>query len=217
MDLFKSLTKLMKRFFPEKEGQEGSSKSGSSKKRKLIENAIAIIIFGIILLIAASSLFSGKGQDKEGDSTNGTQEVAAASRTSEIQAEGTDEKEMETILSQIEGAGKVTVMITYSSGKEVVPAYDSKSTENSTDEKDSGGGTRSIQQSDQENSVVFQDEQGGTKKPVLLKEKMPEVKGVVVVADGGGNPQVCEKLTKAVQVLVDVPIHRIQVFARKSP
>ena len=35
-----------------------------------------------------------------------------------------------------------------------------------------------------------------------------------MVAEGGGEPTVKENLVKAVQALVDVPPHRIQVFEK---
>jgi stage III sporulation protein AG len=107
-------------------------------------------------------------------------------------------------------------MVTYVSSKEIVPAYDSKNSENNTSEKDSGGGTRSIGQSSRENGVAYEEVQGGSRKPIILKELLPEVKGVVIVADGASDPEVKEDLTRATQILLDVPIHKVSVFDRKK-
>ena len=54
------------------------------------------------------------------------------------------------------------------------------------------------------------------KKPIILKEVLPEVKGVVVVADGASDTLIKERLVNAVKVLFDIPIHKIQVFERKQ-
>jgi stage III sporulation protein AG len=125
------------------------------------------------------------------------------------------EIKMKSILSKIDGAGEVDVMITYVSGAEIVPAVDLKKSDSSTQEKDTGGGTRNVDQHDYESEIVYYEKTDGCKTPVVIKDLQPVIKGVIVVAKGGDNPQVKEKLTKAVQVLVDIPVHRIQVFKSK--
>ena len=50
----------------------------------------------------------------------------------------TIEKELETILSNIEGVGKVKVLITYSQSSEVVAMYNENSKNSQVEEKDSG-------------------------------------------------------------------------------
>lgn len=185
-------------------------------RKKLIENCAIVIIIGVILIIAGGAFL-----DKE-DKEKGS--VAEKTKTSEVtnsQSEASVpkselENQLKTILSQIAGAGRVDVMITFVSGKEIVPAYDSKTSENKTEEKDSGGGTRSISQNSNENGIAYEEAQDGAKKPIIIKELLPEVKGVVIVADGASNPEICEALAKAARTLLDVPIHKIGVFERKK-
>ena len=187
----------------------------TKNRRKLIENAVMVIIIGVIIIIAGSTFFSGKdkpeARDSLAESTESVQTSAAAATSS-----GDTELKLKYILSQIDGAGKVEVMITYSTGKENIPAYDTKTSENSTDEKDSGGGTRKISQSSSDSAIVFKSGVNGEKIPVIIKEIEPVVKGVLVVAEGASNPQVREKLNRAVQVLLDIPVHKIQVIERKK-
>ncbi len=188
----------------------------NKNKKKVIENAVIIIILGIIVIIAGGSFFK-KSESKEvlpEKSVEKSNGVLASTLPSEDSID--IEKKLETLLSKVEGAGKVEVMVTYVSGKELVPAYDIKKAENDTQEKDSGGGTRSIKQDDSENKVVYKESQGGIREPVILKELQPEVKGVVIVADGASDLVVREGLCRAVQVLLDVEVHRIQVLERKK-
>ena len=187
----------------------------TKNRRKLIENSVIVIIIGIIIIIAGSTFFSGKGEPEAGASLpqgSETTETAAAAAS----GAGDMEAKLKNILSQVEGAGKVEVMITYSAGKENIPAYDTQKSENSTDEKDSGGGTRKITQSSSDSAVVFKSGANGEKTPLILKEIEPVVKGVLIVADGAASPQVCDRINKAVQVLLDIPVHRIQVIERKK-
>lgn len=187
---------------------------GKDKKR-MVENTVIVIIIGIIIIIAGSTLFGGNKTKTEEAAVKQEASSEPVARNVSADDKAELEKEMEALLTQINGAGRVNIMITYVSGKEIVPAYDTKKTENNTNEKDSGGGTRSINQSDSQSQVVFEESQGNAKHPIVLKELLPQVKGVIVVADGATDPVVKENLTRAVQVLLDVPIHKIQVFERK--
>ncbi|MDP4180697.1 MAG: stage III sporulation protein AG [Bacillota bacterium] len=193
----------------------------SNNKKKIIENSVIVIIIGIIAIIAGGSLFKNNEPNKEPDKNQINSKQTTSSASIETAAKTTTEEKdvnemkLEELLEKIKGAGKVDVMITYVSGKEIVPAYDTKNNDNETQEKDSGGGTRSVMQNDNENKVTFE-EQGGSKKAIVLKELLPQVKGVVVVADGSSDPIVKERIFRAVQVLLDVPLHKVEVLERSS-
>jgi len=187
----------------------------NKNRKKVIENSVIVIIIGIIAIVAGGSLFPKKEEKKETVNSSVTQVVDTAAKVEPNDADQ-NEKRLEELLTKVKGAGKVNVMVTYVSGKEIVPAYDIKRNENDTEEKDSGGGVRSIKQYDSENKVVYEEIQGNNKKPIVLKELMPQVKGVVVVAEGASDPEVRERLARAVQVLLDVPVHRIEVLESKE-
>jgi stage III sporulation protein AG len=188
--------------------------TGGGNKKRFIENTVIVVITGIIIIIAGSSLL-GKGRI---DNNNNNNEQASVESNKTVKGEVMDdntEEKMKLILSKIEGAGNVDVMITYVSGKEIVPTFDIKTNDSSTREKDANGGTRDVEQNVYESRIVYIEEKDGVRKPVVIKDLQPVVKGVVVVAEGAGNPDVKEELTRAVQALMDIPIHRIQVFKRK--
>jgi len=206
MDKLSKILKDIKRKF---------TKYGS---KKLIEKAVIIAIVGVICLIAGSVLF-GEGATKGvsgstlGNLENG-QTVATIKQLSE-EPNNEIKDSLQTILSKIKGAGKVDVMITFYSGNESVPAVDVKTSEGDTQEKDKEGGSMSIKQSDNENTTIYEENQG-VKKPFIVKELLPKVKGVVIVADGAGDIETKSNLVKAAEALLDVAAHRIQVFQRNS-
>src|SRR3989339_142472 len=111
------------------------------------------------------------------------------------------EKKVENILSKIQGAGKVNVMISYASGQEKILAYDKKNGLNDTEEKDNNSGSRNIKQDNSESKIAYENLEGGIKKPIIVKEKYSEIRGVVVVAEGADNAIVKQNLSKAVEVL----------------
>lgn len=191
----------------------------TSKKEKkgIIENCIIFIIIGIMIIIAGSTILKKKDKGQEqsylrGGETNLSLEIENNIGQKDYEIYILEER-LEKILSKIEGAGKVSVMVTYISGNEKVPAYDTKKSENNTKEEDERGGLREISQKDLEEKIAYEEVQSGTKQPIIIKEKEPLVKGVVVVADGAKDPLVKDNLTRAAQTLMDIPIHKVQVFA----
>lgn len=78
------------------------------------------------------------------------------------------EKNLETILANMEGVGNVKVLITYSESSEVVAMYNENNKNSVVEEKDSGGGTRTTTQTDVSKDVIFKEE-NGDKVPVTRK------------------------------------------------
>jgi stage III sporulation protein AG len=198
MDFFKKLKAKI-------EGQD---------RKKLIENTVIVIIIGIVLLIAGSTLFHGKEAAGAGNEKEAA--ARAASPDSSPTAGDDAESRLKALLSQMKDVGKVDVMITYAVSKEDVPAYDVKRSQSSTQEKDSEGGTRNVSEEQYDSTVAYEDSADGGKKPVLLKKIEPQVKGVLVVAEGADSAEVRESIRSSVMVVLDVPAHKVQVVQRKK-
>lgn len=176
--------------------------------KKMIENLVIFLILAVIVMIVINSVY------KESDSS--TQNVSTSNvinTTLNTEAEKSIEERLSLILSQIRGAGKVDVMISYQTEVQKVPMTDVKTTTTVTNEKDSNGGERKTEEINKEESVIYE-ETGSSKVPVVKQNLLPEIVGVIVVADGAGSLSVKENLIHAVEAIVDVPTHHIQVFAR---
>lgn len=184
-------------------------------RKKLIENTAIVIIVGVIVIIAGGTMFEGK---KTGISQEGQKRAGNAADVSQmtVSVEDNMEIKLKSILSQMQGVGEVDVMITFSTTRENVPAYDIKKIQSSTEEKDSGGGTRSVNQEEYDSTPAYEDSSAGGKTPVILKELKPEVKGVLVVAEGADSVEVRERVINAVKVVLDIPVHKVQVVQRKK-
>lgn len=103
------------------------------------------------------------------------------------------EQKLEEILPKIAGVGRVDVMITAKNDGKITLAKDKE--ENS------------------EKTIVL-NQKGGGENTQILSESYPEIQGIIVVADGGGNVKTQEKLTSAVMALLNLDAHRIKVFER---
>lgn len=107
------------------------------------------------------------------------------------------EEKIGNILSQVEGAGKVSVMLTVRSGMERVLATDLEvSEQDSSREK-------------QEQIVVVSTKEG--EEAVLIQQKYPTFQGALVVCQGGDDPTVQLQLIKAVSALTGLNSNRITV------
>ena len=116
-------------------------KENSKDSKKKIEDIVVFIIILIVTVIAINSIWNGKEETSKNQDTkvDPTKQLASANNTSSNNNEATTiEKELETILSNIEGVGKVKVLITYSQSSEVVAMYNENSKNSQVEEKDSG-------------------------------------------------------------------------------
>jgi len=170
---------------------------------------IMLMVFGVILLIFGGDIFVKKGKDDNNLKT----EVLYENKEEDYEA--LMEKKLEEILSKVEGAGMVEVMITTSNGRELVIADEVSVSRDKMQENDSSGGTRITESYSEDNKIVTYTPQSGKTEPIVVKEIEPKIQGIIIVAEGGGNAVVESNLKKAAGALFDVPIYKIEVFKMK--
>ena len=175
--------------------------------KKSIENLVIFLILLIIVFVVINNLTKPvevtSEMSHEGRPSNGTLS----------ENEKTLEEKLEVILSQISGAGKVDVMISYMNETEKIPMTDTKVTKTIVSEKDSNGGERQTEETSTEENIIYE-ETNSVKIPVIKQSMSPEAIGVIVVAEGAYNETVKANLKKAVEATVIVASERIQVFSK---
>jgi stage III sporulation protein AG len=180
--------------------------------RRVMQNLLIVLLVAAIAVIASSTFFEGKRENRNSIETSDIQ------LNKELNFKATYEEQLENklknILEQISGVGEVSVMITLKVGKEIIPASNVIETESETNERDSDGGTRTVLQQSTDKKVVMRNGSGTEDQPLIVKEIMPEVKGVIVVAVGAEKPEVEAKLTEAVQTVLGIPAFRVKVYPR---
>lgn len=124
------------------------------------------------------------------------------------------EKRLENLLSHVAYVGNVKVMITVSSTEEKNVLKDGRTQTEEVSESDGTGGTRIVTSNDLDMETVFSGEDGNG-EPYLVSESYPEVVGVVVLAEGSGTGSVDYDILNAVQVLFDIPAHKIKIMKMK--
>lgn len=173
-----------------------------------------IALAGVLILIIAIPTGERKTENIS-PAESGQEDGITTNNTLPDHSDGDDylsnlEEKLKNVLSQMEGVGKVEVMITVSDSGESVVEKDISGSTTTTSETDSSGGTRTTTESSSEAAAVYV-ETGQETYPYVQKEKMPTIEGVMVVAEGGGNSVVASNISEAVKALFPVEAHRIKV------
>ena len=168
------------------------------EKIKTDRKMLLMLILGAVgVLLILISEFSGS-EPKE--NTEPTQTAPFYNYEADI------ETRLNEIISQINGVGRAKVMVMLKSGEKNQYAYNesyqSKSGNNSEDRKS-------------ENEYVVIDGERGD-ECVLLTTEFPQIQGVIVVCDGGGNNVVKNDVTNAVAALLDISTNSISVLEMKN-
>lgn len=118
------------------------------------------------------------------------------------------EKKLEELINTVDGAGKCTVMITVKSTNEKVLQQDKE-----ISNKSQSGDRNVTESSDSSKTLVLKEDD--RENPYIVKEIMPEIEGVVVVAKGAGDKKVNGDIVKIIQALFNVKAHKISIIKMK--
>ena len=183
------------------------------------DNLVILILTGVLLvIIALPTKESGKAEAEpsrtEADSPAGIPSESGVGAGGSMDSDEAYIRQLEQrlreTLSRMEGVGKVRVMITLRSSRELVVEKEQPFVRSSTDEKDSQGGNRSVHQMETEENTVYRTD-GSVSEPYVVKTLPPQVEGVVVVAEGAGSGTVDRTIVEMVQALFDVEAHKVKV------
>lgn len=203
------LKEKLKKLLPNKEGEEPNN------KRKL-ENIVVFVVILIITIVIINVIWNGDDTNKNEVPNDSNKKLAEESYENNIvQGESTNESRMvsdlESILSKINGVGKVKVMVTYSETSKVVPVYNEESTEENTEETDSEGGTRKVTQTDNRKEVIYE-ESNGNKTLITQSVVSPKIEGAIITAEGANDANTKTNIIQAVSAVTGLATHKIQVF-----
>lgn len=126
------------------------------------------------------------------------------------------ERELEELLTCMEGAGRVRVMITLRSTSESIIEKDRPANRSAVTENDGQGGSRSTNDMDSEETTVFVRDSEGREIPYVRKTLSPVVEGVAVLAEGGGIEEVRKNISETIQALFGIDVNKIKIAKMKT-
>lgn len=193
------------------------SAEGKESKKKM-ENMVILLIILIITCIAVNKIWNGdKKEDEKQTRQNITTGKQLATQENNSNSENTTDLQsnLERILSNIDGVGKVSVLLTYSESSELVPLYDETKSETTTEEADTSGGKRTTTDTNTQKSAIMQENSSGEKSIITQKNVSPKIEGAIITAEGGENANVKTQIIQAVEAATGLATHKIQVFKLK--
>ena len=192
----------LKKIIDSKEETEGNNK-------KKIENLVFFVVILIITIVIINYVWNGnKKSDKAITNTAGRQ--LANADTTQTEENNNLEERLENILGKIQGVGTVKVFINYSESSQTA-MYNENSKTSTTEETDTSGGTRKVEQTDSDKEIVYQEE-NGKKTPILQKTLQPKIERAIITAKGASNVNVKTNIIQAVEAATGLATHKIQVF-----
>ncbi|MDI7246008.1 MAG: hypothetical protein QME92_00835 [Bacillota bacterium] len=213
---------------------EGKGEDGGSLKAPQIRKIGWLLLAGLVgvllLVIGFSSRLQGPSQAPGVMPPGGTQGPApvvsegtgagtgtgAGGGPGSVSDESHLERRLEEILRQVEGAGRVSVKVTFATGRMYEYAENASREESTTKEHDSEGVRRETTEVRTSGEVVTtQERTSGYAMPVVRNVLEPRVQGVLVVSDGARDARVRGALTDAVATLLDIPPHKVAVLPRQ--
>lgn len=131
-----------------------------------------------------------------------TEKTVSKSETLSFSLADTEQR-MADVLRQIEGVGRVKVMLTLKSGSTLQLAEDNSSTQRDAELR-------------RDSEVVTLNRGSGQQEVVITQETYPVYQGAVIVCDGAASSTVRLAVTEAVAVLTGLPSDKISVVKWKS-
>ncbi len=166
---------------------------------------IVIGIFGLLLLLVSSFDFTN------GETPKVAEQVIAANSNSTADYTDRLENKLEELIADMLGDTKVTVMITLESGTEYVYADEVKTDADVTRDQSA----LKTQQSDSNHKTyITVKDADGNERPLIVTEKMPVIRGVVVVCESGETGAVSSAVRLAVKSALNVDENKICIIGR---
>lgn len=173
------------------------------KKLFTKEKLPIILLIGVLLVVI--SIPVKKSNSGKQENTKLPEATGETSYVEEL------EKKLEGILEKTDGVGKNCVMITVkNTGKEVLYSQKDSSTQK-IKENDVSGGSRTEESESISESVLYTDE-NGISKPYVQGVEMPEIQGVLIIAEGADKAEIIKTVTEAAGTLLNVSVNKIKVM-----
>lgn len=184
---------------------------------------LALGLIGLLVLLAVDLIDSlANGEPPGGPPAT---PVAAASENPAMSAgsmpsgeiaawEDRYNRDLEKLLSQVRGAGNVSVYVRLQGSPAQTLAQDVRTNTRSSVDTDERL-RRELTEVDETVQPVMAG--GGGGQPVVVSVSSPPVESVLILADGADDPAVRWRLQQAAAGALGLPAHRIQIVAREVP
>ena len=172
---------------------------------KAVTVAVAVGLIGIFLIVLSDFI---------GDDKTETEVDTAKGVVSDEEYRLSLEQTVKELVMNITGDKGVEAAVTLSCGTEYVYATEKSVDTDSKENKESNTYNNEMSDKTEESYIIINT--GSGEQPLLLSTAAPEVRGVAVVCESGYDETVCQKITEALTVLLDISESDISICGRRT-
>ncbi|MBQ8468759.1 MAG: hypothetical protein IJ542_03270 [Clostridia bacterium] len=171
-----------------------SSAIDKLKSSKMFKNKKVVYAFVISLLVVAAAIclssFSNK-QVKQNKTTEQSEAAAVSSLTLQYSKEVSSS--LQNLLMSVDGLSNVKVVVIVESSPKIEYLFTGA----------------------EQNQTVVYDKQSSVSRPAVVRELLPKINGILIVARGANNVSLKNKLMIAISATYGVDISRIDILEGK--
>lgn len=186
------------------------SVAGDAPKRLVLMAVCGVLI----LFLSLPEIWKGWNREEKKENNREIVKEEKSQDETSLYVEQMEER-LEAMLEKIEGAGRVSVMLTVKSTGEEVTEKNKPSTQESSHSTD-GSRNDSSSRIEIGEETIFTQTEDGKNVPFVIKQFLPEVEGVLVIMEGADNSSLKTDIIEGIQVLFDLPVHKIKVIRMKT-
>ncbi|MCY7849051.1 stage III sporulation protein AG [Bacillus haynesii] len=193
---------------------------------------LLLFVLGVSFMLVSQIFSSEPSQNQTADQPAASQKAQSAGQSGEGEKEvfkpASDDKpkdsiqdyeqeyenQLKDILETIIGVEDVSIVVNVDATSLKIFEKNRKTQETSTNETDKQGGKRTVSEMSSDEEIVII-KNGDKETPVVVQTKKPDIRGVLVVAQGVDNVQIKKTIIEAVTRVLDVPSHRVAVAPKK--
>lgn len=186
----------------------------SGGQKKYITILLILSCIGVIAILSSNALQKTPAKMPEAASLVSGNDTPLDEASELIRDEERLANDLAEALEAVKGVGEVVVKVTLATTTETQYAQENQTNQTTISEISQNGGTKSTDETREEVKLVMKNNDRGSNEPIIIKQNRPEVVGVIVVADGADNLQIKSQIANAVQVLLDIPPHKVTVLPK---
>ncbi len=172
------------------------------------DNLFLILLAGVLLIVIS---FPVKDKTKDREEVTDNEAVVIVSETGGDYQKELEEK-IEEVLSAAAGIGDVKVMVSLKNTGTIVLKSETSINNSVITEEDGAGGSRITDEEIYEERIVYTKGSDGSTIPYVIDRMAPEIEGIIIIAEGGDNPQVISDITKAMEAVFGITANKIKVM-----
>ena len=169
----------------------------NEKQKKLISWLAVVLAIGVGLLVLRHPV-----------TTPPSQPVVKVESVSSQSLAGTWEQKLTAMLNRMLGGNAAQVFLTLEQGPSLTIAYSVTEEERETAEG-------AVERRWSSTPVILRNDSERKETPLVLEEREPTVRGVLIVVDKRVDGELRLKLARAVATVLQVPMYRIEILSKE--